>query len=139
MHEAEWQTRKMRIDTRLRSLSPAWQIIPRREGLDASALICLAVTEFPTANGPADYALFVNGRFLGINEAKKVTVMPFLLARAWTHSLPACSGCALSLRKILFTRSQRARITGQLFPQDPTDEPASTLLARMRARQIKKP
>jgi len=30
---------------------------------------------------------------------------PSLLARAWTHSPPARSGCALSLREILFTRS----------------------------------
>jgi type I restriction enzyme R subunit len=35
-----------------------------------------AVEEFPTANGPADYALFANGAFLGIIEAKKVSVNP---------------------------------------------------------------
>ncbi len=33
-----------------------------------------AVSEFPTANGPADYALFVDGRPLGIVEAKRVTL-----------------------------------------------------------------
>ncbi len=76
MHEAEWLTRKIRIDTKLRSLNPAWQIIPWRDGLDTSKLACHAVTEFPTANGPADYALFVNGVFLGIIEAKKVSVNP---------------------------------------------------------------
>src|SRR5262245_30608930 len=76
MNEAEWQTRKQRIDTRLRSLNPAWSIIPCRDGLDLSALTCHAVTEFPTANGPADYALFVSGVMLGIIEAKKVTVNP---------------------------------------------------------------
>jgi len=37
-----------------------------KDGLDVSALRCHAVTEFPTANGPADYALFVNGKLLGI-------------------------------------------------------------------------
>ena len=35
-----------------------------------------AVEELPTANGPADYALFVGGQLLGIVEAKKVTVNP---------------------------------------------------------------
>ena len=35
-----------------------------------------AVEELPTANGPADYALFVKGQLLGIVEAKKVTVNP---------------------------------------------------------------
>jgi len=33
--------------------------------------------------------------------------------RAWTHSLPARSGCALLLRKILLTRSQLTRIKGE--------------------------
>jgi len=76
MNEGEWLTRKKRIDTKLRSLKPAWQIIPWRDGLDVFKLTCHAVTEFPTENGPADYALFVNGVLLAIIEAKKVTVNP---------------------------------------------------------------
>ncbi|MBE7499731.1 MAG: DEAD/DEAH box helicase family protein [Verrucomicrobiales bacterium] len=76
MHEAEWQTRKQRIDTRLRGLNPPWDIIPYHAGLDVARLTRHAVTEFPTANGPADYALFVHGRFLGILEAKKLAVNP---------------------------------------------------------------
>ena len=76
LDESEWQTRKERIDTRLRSSNPSWQIVPWQAGLDLSTLRCHAVTEFPTANGPADYALFVNSKFLGIIEAKKVTVNP---------------------------------------------------------------
>ena len=55
---------------------------------------------------------------------------PSLLTRAWTHSLPARSGCALSLRKSLFTRSQRVQIADQLVPLDPTDELAGQLLNR---------
>lgn len=76
MHESEWKTRKDRIDRRLRSCVPAWQIVAWQEGLDTSKLVRDAVTEFPTANGPADYALFVNGQLLGIIEAKKVAVNP---------------------------------------------------------------
>src|SRR5258705_8172503 len=53
---------------------------------------------------------------------------PSLLARAWTPSLPARSGFALSLREIRLTRSQRARLSGQLVPQDPNDEPTSILI-----------
>ncbi len=34
--------------------------------------------------------------------------------RAWTHSLPARSGFALSLREIRLARSQRARLKGEL-------------------------
>ena len=76
LHEAEWQTRKNRIDSKLRNLNPPWQIVPWRDGLDTTALSCHAVTELPTENGPADYALFVGGKLLGISEAKKVTVNP---------------------------------------------------------------
>lgn len=76
MDEKEWQTRRKRIDTRLRAMNPPWEIVPWRDGLATSTLACHAVTEFPTANGPADYALFVHGILLAIIEAKKVTVNP---------------------------------------------------------------
>ncbi len=76
MHESEWKTRKTRIDQQLRALSPAWEIIPYKPGLDTSALSCHAVEEYPTRSGPADYALFVNGNLLGILEAKKVGIDP---------------------------------------------------------------
>jgi type I restriction enzyme R subunit len=93
MHEAEWQTRKQRIDTKLRSLNPPWQIIPWHAGLDTSKLAGHAVAEFPTANGPADYALFVDGILLGIIEAKKVTVNPQnVLEQAKRYSRGAANG-----------------------------------------------
>ncbi len=76
MNESEWQTRKKRIDAQLRSCKPVWDLVPWHPGLDVSTLRCHAVTEFPSANGPADYALFVGGKLLGIIEAKKVTVNP---------------------------------------------------------------
>jgi len=70
--ESESKTRKQRINTKLKSLN--WQIVKYRDGLDTSALQCHAVEEYPTANGPADYALFVKGLLLGVVEAKKVAV-----------------------------------------------------------------
>src|ERR1035437_9108972 len=76
MSEPEWLTRKKRIDIRLRSMTPSWKIIRYHDGLDLSALHYVAVEEFPTENGPADYALFVDGILIGIIEAKKVTVNP---------------------------------------------------------------
>ena len=76
MTESEWLTRKSRIDAKLRSLSSPCQIIRFHDGLDFSALTCHAVEELPTSNGPADYGLFVNGKLLGILEAKKITVNP---------------------------------------------------------------
>lgn len=76
MHEAEWLTRKRRIDSKLRALNPAWEIVRYREGMDYSKLDRHAVEEYPTAFGFADYALFVKGKLLGVIEAKKVTVNP---------------------------------------------------------------
>ena len=73
MNESEWQTRKHRIDAKLRAANAGWQIIPFTPGLDTTRLAGHAVTEFPTANGRADYALVVRGALLAIVEAKKVT------------------------------------------------------------------
>lgn len=53
MDEAEWKTRRDRIGKRLRACNPPWELLPWKEGLDTSRLACHAVTEFPTANGPA--------------------------------------------------------------------------------------
>jgi len=76
LSELEWQTRKNRIDKKLQSLSPKWIIIKYHGNLDVPSLTNHAVEEYPTENGPADYALFVNGALLGIIKAKKVTVSP---------------------------------------------------------------
>jgi len=74
--ELEWKTRKDRVDRKLTSLHPAWAIVKYRPDLDTASLPCHAVEEYPTQSGPADYALFVKGRLLGIIEAKKVKVGP---------------------------------------------------------------
>ncbi len=73
-HESEWQTRKQRIDKRLRALG--WTILPHKPGMDLAGTPAAAIEEYPTDNGPADYAIFLRGQFLGIIEAKKVTVNP---------------------------------------------------------------
>jgi len=73
-YESEWLTRKKRIDTRLRALG--WDIVPFNATTSLSACTKHAVEEFPTDTGPADYALCVNGRILGIVEAKKLSLGP---------------------------------------------------------------
>lgn len=91
MTESEWQTRKRRIDTRLRALG--WKITPHKPGMDTSKLDAVALEEYPTANGPADYALFLHGQFMGIIEAKKVTVNPQnVLEQAKRYALGATDG-----------------------------------------------
>lgn len=90
MAESEWKTRKTRIDAQLKALNPAWKIIPYKDSLDITSLNLHAVEEFPTENGPADYAFFVKGKLLGILEAKKVAVNPQnVLEQAKRYS----SGC----------------------------------------------
>jgi type I restriction enzyme R subunit len=72
--ELEWQTRRSRIDPKLRALG--WKIVAFKPDLPVSECTQHAITEFPTANGPADYALVLNGAIVGIAEAKKLTLGP---------------------------------------------------------------
>jgi len=74
LEEHEWRTRKQRIDPKLKALG--WTVIPFRPGLSLSSLAHHAVTEFPTHNGPADYALVLGRRTVGIIEAKKLSLGP---------------------------------------------------------------
>ncbi len=70
--ESERRTRTERIDPRLRR--SGWKITPHIQGLNIATLSATALEEYPTATGPADYALCDQGRILGIAEAKKVTL-----------------------------------------------------------------
>ncbi len=68
-HEAEWKTRKKRIDPRLDA--GGW---PRRSGPPSPKPF--RTEEQETANGPADYALWLDNEIVGVVEAKKLTVGP---------------------------------------------------------------
>lgn len=63
--EAEWLTRKRRIDPALDAAG--WRRARGRPGAGA-----WRTEEEPTANGPADYALWLDGEVVAIVEAKKV-------------------------------------------------------------------
>ena len=66
--QSERQTRREMIDPALKKAG--WPIKPFDDKMPLSAFDCCAVTEYPTDNGPADYALCVDGRILGIVEAE---------------------------------------------------------------------
>lgn len=74
---SEFLTRKELIDHRI--TDAGWRIV-RRKDFDADkpmiAYDRCAIEEYPTDNGPADYALIVNGHILGVVEAKKLTLGP---------------------------------------------------------------
>jgi len=71
---SEWLTRKRLIDPKLKAAG--WDIRPFSPGTSLNNYPNCAITEFETANGPADYALCVDDKVLGIVEAKKVTLGP---------------------------------------------------------------
>lgn len=90
--EPESITRRDRINKKLRALNPPWEIVPYRDGLDTRQLERHAVEEYPTASGPADYALFVQGRLLGIIEAKRISVGAEQLKQAKRYSQTTFQG-----------------------------------------------
>ncbi len=69
--ELEWQTRKTRIDPRLEA--HGWKPAKRDAPAPLAQYHHRAVEEYPTDEGPADYAFCADGRVLAVVEAKKVT------------------------------------------------------------------
>ena len=67
-YESEWLTRKRRIDPLLDGAG--W---PRRKGRGNATF---RTEEEETPHGPADYALWLDERIVGIVEAKKLTIGP---------------------------------------------------------------
>ena len=85
MTESESQTRRDRIDGCLKQAG--WENVRWSPGLDIRSLKNHAVGEYPTANGPADSALIVEGNLLGIVGAKKLSLNPSgVLAQAERYS-----------------------------------------------------
>jgi type I restriction enzyme R subunit len=71
-YESEKITRKKRIDQQLKAAG--WFVIPYTEGMSLTILTNHAIEELPTNKGFADYALVVNGKLLGVIEAKKLEI-----------------------------------------------------------------
>lgn len=69
---SERETRKRFIDPILERWG--WSVVPCSDDLPASG--SFAIEEYPTEAGPADYALYSDGRVIGIVEAKRLTVSP---------------------------------------------------------------
>src|SRR3954451_1220521 len=71
--ELERATRRQRIDPRL--AAAGWHVVPFGSATSTTGG-AIAIEEFATPIGPADYALFDGGRCLGVAEAKKLTLGP---------------------------------------------------------------
>lgn len=63
-YESERQTRKKRIDPLLKA--SGWNVVPFDPEKRLSEYNLCAIEEYPTENGPADYALCVDDQLLGI-------------------------------------------------------------------------
>jgi len=68
MPTPEQQAREQ-IDAKL--TAAGWVVQSYRD-MNLGAGLGLAVTEFPGAHGPADYLLYVDGKAIGVVEAKPV-------------------------------------------------------------------
>jgi type I restriction enzyme R subunit len=90
--ESERLTRKKRIDPQLKALG--WSVVPFAEDRSLVDLNNCAIEEYPTENGPADYALCVDGRIIGVLEAKKLTLGP---QNVLTQAQRLCRGLTSSL------------------------------------------
>ena len=74
MIERERDTRWRRIDPKLKE--SGWAIGEAVNSTLAKLTVPTALTELPTFEGPADYALYADGHVVGVVEAKKLTVGP---------------------------------------------------------------
>jgi len=74
MSIGESATRKEHIDPKLEAAG--WRVVPFEESKALDAYDRCAIEEYATENGPADYALCVGGRILGIVEAKRLSLGP---------------------------------------------------------------
>ena len=74
MRERESDTRLRRIDPKLEAAG--WAVAQSAQMTPETSLWPTALTELPTLDGPADYALCVAQRISAVVEAKKLTVGP---------------------------------------------------------------
>ena len=70
----EEDTRNQLIDPWLEDWD--WKVVPFRPGATLDQYNRCAIEEYPTQNGPADYALCVGGRIIGVIEAKRLALGP---------------------------------------------------------------
>jgi len=72
--ERERQTRKSRIDAQLKEWG--WEVLPYDPNVPINTYTHHAIEEYPTRSGPCDYALFHQGKIIGIVEAKRLSLGP---------------------------------------------------------------
>lgn len=95
---------RLKIDEKL--TQAGWVIQDMRQ-LNLGAAIGVAVREYPTDTGPADYVLFVNRNAVGVIEAKKIVplkILPLLKLKPSVMPMPLLSGARTAPRCDFFLR-----------------------------------
>ena len=88
--ETERRTRRTRIDPKL--ANSGWRVATFEPACGLGIYDRCAIEEYETDNGPADYALCVDGVLLGMVEAKRLTLGPQnVLTQAERYSRGATS------------------------------------------------
>src|SRR6266567_5107761 len=72
--KSEYVTRKQIIDRKL--TDAGWSVVAFDSSKTLADFDRCAIEEYPTDNGPADYALCVGGQILGVVEGKRLSVGP---------------------------------------------------------------
>ncbi len=70
---SEWRTRKRLIGPKLQAAG--WRVAPYDPAHPFGKTSPVAIEEFPTENGPADYALCVDGQLLGVVEIQLQNIL----------------------------------------------------------------
>ena len=88
-YERERQTRKQRIDPRLRNAG--WKVVPFTDRDVATYTSGSAVEEFGTDQGPADYALCIDGEALVLDSPLRFRILPGVLRVRIARKHPGAS------------------------------------------------
>jgi hypothetical protein len=71
LDECEWQTRKQRIDTKLRALNPAWKIVKYQDSLDTSQLDRHTIENIPPPTARRTMCYSSNGNSWASSRPRK--------------------------------------------------------------------
>jgi hypothetical protein len=155
-YRSEWLTRKRSIDNRLEAAG--WRVVPFNPNKSLKSYGGCAVEESPTDNGPADYALCLDGQVVSIVEAKKLTLGPqnalvvpireqqeaavrtvevlFTMVEKVEARVAAATKCADKLTQAILAKAFRGELVtteAELAHREGRDyEPASVLVDRIR-------
>ncbi|WML68515.1 MAG: hypothetical protein METHP_02148 [Methanoregula sp. SKADARSKE-2] len=111
--ESERVTRRMRIDPFLKAAG--WTITPFTVGMDLTRFNKCALEEFPTDNGPADYALCVYGKIFAVVEAKKISLGPQNVLTQAERYATGISGSPFNFSGFLSYILPMAKLSGSMI------------------------